>query len=490
MGLKDFFKGFRRSGRPAKAPERDTVAYPQIRYTTAGSAWGVRKAVPKPTPRNLRYFAKTPIARRAINSIKNPIAMLEWEVAPLPGIELNAEIKRQIEVTTNCLQRPNNDDSFRTMLEALIEDICCGAGALELQPSGDQLRPLWMWPVDGLTIQIYPGWSGAPNEVRYAQALGFGTYTGSHQIIDLRNDELIYIRPNPTSATPFGVGALEIAFDWISRFLATAEYVGNVASNQRPGIIIDLGDVTAEEVSSFRTFWTNEVEGQGKVPIVGFPGSAGDPKSRGMGVERLHPEGDDGMYLKYQEFLIRIIAAAFDLSPQNLSVEADVNRSTAEVAEDRDWNGAIKPMAHLIQSHITRDAIHGLLGFSQIHLKFKGLEREDEQATAQIYKTYYEGNAITPDEIRERLGMKPSENQWGKMTFADMQIAISAARGAKAIEDKELETENGGRDGKPQPRKRSDGKPGRKSDLGADPGAGDGKRRARGGGGAAGGGDA
>jgi hypothetical protein len=31
-----------------------------------------------------------------------------------------------------------------------------GAAAIELQLGGDKLRPLWMFPVDGLSIQIYP----------------------------------------------------------------------------------------------------------------------------------------------------------------------------------------------------------------------------------------------------------------------------------------------------------------------------------------------
>ena len=465
---------FRRRGRPTKEPERDTRAYPTVFQVGAGLRVGDKKALPKPTPRNLRYFARTPIARRAINAIKNPIALLDWEVAPLPGIELNPELERQIEVVTACLERPNNDDSFRTLVEQVIEDVLCGAGAIEQQPSGDMTRPLWLWPVDGLTIQVYPGWSGQPNEVRYAQAIGFGTYTGNTNIIDLRNDELIYIRPNPTTNTPFGVGSLEVAFDWVSRFLATSEYVGNIASNQRPEIMIDLGDVTQEEVQKFRSFWQNEVEGQGKVPIVGFPGAPGDPKSRGVGINRLFPEGDDGMYLKYQEFLIRVIATAFDLSPQNLAVEADVNRNTAEVSEDRDWNAAIKPMAHLIESHITREAIHGLLGFSQIRLRFKGLEREDEEATAEIFERYYKTNMMTPNEMRERLGMKPADHAWGDMTFADMQIAIQAARGVGKVEDDDLEKPtDGGRNergpgrGK-QPRERS-------PELGRDPGAGSGK---------------
>jgi hypothetical protein len=33
---------------------------------------------------------------------------------------------------------------------------------------------------------------------------------------------------------------------------------------------------------------------------------------------RFYPEGDNALYLKYQELLVREIAAAFDLSPQNL----------------------------------------------------------------------------------------------------------------------------------------------------------------------------
>jgi hypothetical protein len=332
VGIRDefrafFAKRFRNRGRQAREPQRDTRVYPQLFQVGGGHRLGPRQSLPKPTPRNLRYFGRTPIARRAINAIKNPIVELEWEIVPKPSVKLNAEIKRQIEIATACFMRPNNDDSFRTLLEQTIEDIICGAGAIEIQPSGDVHRPLWMWPTDGLAIQIYPAWSGALDEARYCQVTGFGTPTGGGAQIDLRNDELIYLRPNPSTSTPFGVGALEVAFQTISRLLATAEFVGNLASNQRPSILMDLGDVSGEDVAAFRVYWQNEVEGQGKVPIVGFPGAPGDPKTRGVGINRLFPEGDDALYLKYQEFLIRTIACSFDLSPQNLSVEADVNRN-------------------------------------------------------------------------------------------------------------------------------------------------------------------
>ncbi len=468
MALTDFFKR-RRAGRPPQEPQRDTKPYPQLYQLGTGVRVSDRRSLPKLTPRNLRYFAKTPIARRAINSIKNPVAMLDWEVVPLKGVTETPELARQIEVVTNCLAHPNHDDSFRSLVEQVIEDILCGGGAIEQQVGGDPIRPLWLWPVDGLTIQVYPGWTGAPNEARYAQSIGFGTYSGSNQTIDLRNDEIIYIRPNPTTASPFGVGPLEIAFDWVSRFLSVGEYTGNLASNQRPSIVIDLGDVTEEEVQTFRGYWQNEVEGQGRVPIVGFPGAPGDKASRGIGINRLYPEGDDGMYLKYQEFLIRVIATAFDISPQNLSVEADVNRNTAEVSEDRDWDAAIKPMAHLLAEHLTREAIHGLLGFSQLRFRFVGLDREDEQATAKVYETYFRSNLLTPNEQRERLGLPPMEGQWGDMTYADVQVAIAAARGAKVVEDAALEKD--GDDGATPAQEPGDD-PGNQPGTGRKPGAG------------------
>ncbi len=425
----------RRLGRRLKAPHRATVPYAKL--VQLGQVGGARPISYRPTPRNLRYFARTVYARRAINAIKNPVAMADWEVGPIDGVELNKELERQIEVVTTCLKHPNADDNFRSLIEQIVEDILCGAGAIEQQISGDPLRPLWLYPVDGTTIHIFPGWAGEPDQARYVQIIGYGNYAGGGSQILLRNDELIYIRPNPTTDTPFGIGPLEIAFNSISRLLGVGEFAGNVATNARPNAALDLGDgVSPEYLSSFRSYWTNEIEGQGKFPIFGL--EAGE-KTRGPQILRFYPEGDTGLYLKWQEFLKSEIATAFDISPQNLGVERDVNRNTAEVAEDRDRSQAIKPMAHLVQSHITREAIHGKLGFSQLEFRFKGMDPEDEESLATSYEKLYRNNAILPDEHRARVGLPPMEGPWGKMTNADVQIAIAAARGAKDVIDPDLD---------------------------------------------------
>ena len=95
MALFDFLKKGR-PGRNRKAPERDTIQFPSL---VQSGQWGqTRRLAIKPTPRNLRYFARTPYARRAVNAIKNPIALLDWEIAPMPGVEMNADLEKQIDI--------------------------------------------------------------------------------------------------------------------------------------------------------------------------------------------------------------------------------------------------------------------------------------------------------------------------------------------------------------------------------------------------------
>lgn len=426
----------RRLGRKRLEPNRDTRAFPNlIQIGRQNSYQGV---VYKATPRNLRYFSRTPLPRRAINAIKNPIKMLDWEIVPIDGVnEWNSELKRQSEIVNTCFQHPNESDDFQSMIEQVIEDYLIGAGVLETQISGDPLRPLWMWPVDGLSIQIYSDWNGSPAQAHYAQTVGYGSEFGGGQIKALRDDEILYLRPNPNTATPFGYGHLEIAFNTIARMLSVQDFAGNVAGNRHPSIGLDFPNYMPHELEQMRSFWQNDVEGQGKVPMfasrAGLDGKAGDIK-----VMRFYPEGDDGLYLKYQEMLARELASAFDLSPQNFGIERDVNRSTSEVAEDRDWDQAIKPIANDIAKALTRHCIHKKLGFSKLRFRWVAMDREDELNTAKILDIRYKNNSLTPDEIRERFGEPPSDHQWGKMTYADVQVAVSAARSAKEIADEDL----------------------------------------------------
>jgi hypothetical protein len=440
MGIADTIVRVFRPGRRRQEPNRESAAYPSTGYL-ATTGVGAQKILFKPNPRNLRYFSRTPIARRAINSIKAPVSMLGWSIEPITGVKTNSEIERQIKLVTDTLMKPNNDDNFISFLQQVIEDFLVGAAAIEVNMSGDPDRPVWLWPVDGLSIQIYPGWAGGRSEARYLQTVGYGNIAqGVGQGVQLRDDELIYIRPNPNTASPFGFGPLEIAFNSISRGLATGNFAGKLAANALPPFMLDLGEIDKNLLNSWRKYWVNEVEGSGQVPIIGTEVGAGSEtgKSRGATAIRLYPEGDSALFLGYQEFLRTEIAAAFDLCNFNLNIERDVNRSTSEVGEDRDWDHAIKPIGSVLKCHFDSHIIRRAFGFSQIEFKWNGFDREDEYSTAQIKKLYYDINVLTPNQIRMQLGEPHDDGIWGDLNAADVEIAKMAARGAAVVDDPSL----------------------------------------------------
>ena len=67
---------------------------------------------------------------------------------------------------------------------------------------------------------------------------------------------------------------------------------------------MDLGSgATPEIVAAFRAYWRNEVEGQGQMPVFALSEAGTGDKARGPSVMKLYPEGDSGLFLKWQEFL-------------------------------------------------------------------------------------------------------------------------------------------------------------------------------------------
>jgi Phage portal protein len=419
------------AGRRRLEPRRDSDAYARLQ-NIGGWTMDRKRPLIKPTAANLRSFGKTTFARRAIKRIKDPIEVRPWEIAPKPGVKLNSLLQKQIDIATHCLQQPNHDDSFRSFVGQLVEDILVnGAGVYEQQIGADKTRPLWLWPVDSMSIQINPAWDGKDSEPRYFQTLGYGNI-GGVQGKALLNSELVYVRQDPMTESPFGLGQLEVAFKAISNKLGVADYAGKLASNAQPENILVMPGMQQEQVRTMRNWWRNEIEGQGMLPIVGAPaGSKPEMVS-------LHATDDKSLFIQYQELLIKEIATSFNLHAMSFGVYGTLNRATAEVIDDADWENAVVPVATLIAAYITRETIEARLGFSQLEFRFVGLKRDDKKAEAEIFKLEYTNNAATPNEYRERNNMPPLEGIWGDKTYADFQIAMQAARGTGEIDDPDL----------------------------------------------------
>ncbi len=376
--------------------ERKTVMLPSILSPYNPSRAG-QVATPKPTPANLRKFAETPVARRAINVVKDKIASMDWKIKVRRGysdVEV-PEAQARMQALRRCLEEPNISDSFRTVFEQVLEDLLVGGfGALEMEATGDDLLPFHLWAVDGATIEIDVTWDGSPDKPRYAQATGG---LGKKTLIPLLDDELMYIRLNPRSHTPFGLGRLEVAFETVNQFLSANRYAGRLASNSVVQYALWLNEATPEQHDRLIRWWQDEIEGTGRVPLLSC-----EQKPE---VLRFAGGTDADLRIQWQEFLLMMIANAFELPPMLLGLQADVNRSTAGEMADEAFQSAVVPVAKLLAEHITRDLFAKKLGWREFEFSFNDLETRDEMEEVQIQTELLKAGVLTVDEVREMRGL-------------------------------------------------------------------------------------
>jgi HK97 family phage portal protein len=365
------------------------------------------RLLPKPTPANLRRFAETPVVRRAINVIKDRIASMDWQVRVRRGSQQDdpAGISAQLAALRRMLEEPNPSDSFRTLIEQVIEDALTGGyGAIEMEPTGDPTRPALLWPVDGASIRINAKWDGSPDMPRYAQAMPGQLESAS---VDLRDAQLMYIRMNPRTFTPFGLGPLEVAFETVNQFLAAHRFAGKLAANSVAQYALWLNEATPTQHDRLIRWWQDEIEGTGRVPLI-----ATEQKPE---VLRFAQGTDADLRLAWQEFLIRMIANAFGLPPMLLGMESDVNRSTAAELADEAFRGAISPLAQLIAGHITRDLFAKCIGWRALEFVFNDLSARDENTELAVQVQLLRAGVLTIDEVRAMRGLAPmtqrSENR-------------------------------------------------------------------------------
>jgi phage portal protein BeeE len=358
---------------------------------------GLQNALPKPTAANLRRFAETPVARRAINCIKDRIACMDWRIEPRQGAPEDTAGDRaaRIVALTSAFETPNESDSFRTLMEQVIEDVLVGGfGAAEIDTTGDAAMPVRLYPVDGASIQVNAKWSGDPNDPRYAQVTG---KLGKDALTPLRDDELMYIRLNPRSHTVFGLGKVEIAFEAISSFLQAHRYAGRLASNSVVQYALWLNERTPEQHERLIRWWQDEVEGTGRVPVLS---SEQKPE-----VLRFAGGTDADLRLEWQQFLLTMIANAFDLPAMLLGVTQDVNRSTAQEFANEAFQSAVVPLARLVADHLTRDVIVKRLGWSDLRFVWSELDSRDESVELNMQLQMLAAGVVSVAEVRAWRGL-------------------------------------------------------------------------------------
>lgn len=350
----------------------------------------------KINPQKLRAFSETAVPRHAIDYIRNQVSKLDWDIVPLGGKKFTGAQLKQVQTAKNVFSRPNGDDNSMTFFGQLIEDLLVvGYATFEIKNwQGNESNPYLLYPVDSSSIQIYLDWNGSPTQKRYMQLDMQG-----HQI-DFTPQEMMMLKYTPRSNTPFGIGPIESAFVQIQYLLDAQSYAGKTASSTTPKKLLFLGsEITDTQLKEFRLYWQNDVEGRSNTPIIG---GTDDVKSIELGAN-----SDESLFLKWQMFLITVIANAFGLDATKFGAVTSMSRGTGEVQDSMSDEGAVRPVAHSLEHYFTQLlALFGLEGIAEFKFRFI-TSMDDKKSTASLLQIYGQLDVMTIDEMRSEILLPP-----------------------------------------------------------------------------------
>ena len=184
----------------------------------------------------------------------------------------------------------------------------------------------------------------------------------------------------------------------MNQFLSANRYAGRLASNSVVQYALWLNEATPEQHDRLIRWWQDEIEGTGRVPLLSC-----EQKPE---VLRFAGGTDADLRIQWQEFLLRMIANAFDLPPMLLGLQQDVNRSTAGELADEAFQSAIVPVAKLVAEHITRDLFAKKLGWREFEFAFNDLETRDEMQEVQMQMELLKAGVLTVAEVRAMRGLE------------------------------------------------------------------------------------
>lgn len=349
--------------------------------------------------------------RAAINVRKAQVSSAEWDIVPFDQEEDFSEARQ--DALRELFQRPNAAvESFRSWVEPIIEDILVlDAGVIEKERTlGNGLAALHS--VDGAKVKVSTLWDGDPDEDRY-----WWVPVPQYEV-GFKNDDMVYIMANPRTYSVMGLSPLETLKLTVDAELNGSQYNTRQVTNAAPDGLLDLGEgARPEQVEAFKSYWNAEVAGRSALAFIGGTKGANFVPWRNTNREMQYQE-----WLKY---LVLKICAVYLISPQDLGITMDINRSTSESQMELTEDQGLRPLLALIQDYFTREIVWDRSfggNTNNLAFRFTRLNIKESMSKANINKLALAGMPWKPvnearlDEGRPPLGdPNDPENPYNKL---------------------------------------------------------------------------
>lgn len=339
----------------------------------------------KPNIKNLRTLAKTPIARSAINQIKDGVMSLPFQFVTTDGNEHYKEIEK----LQHILNHPNQINTYKDWISQILDDLLVAdMGCNEIQTITSNYQPLYVFPIDCGTLEVIEGWDGDPAQPRYAQ------YVNGEKKKFLDSEVSVISRNNFTHSY-FGLSPTETAYKHIQYLIHCQEYADSLASDAMPKYLVNIGEeATQDDLDKVRDYIDKDVQGQSTLGILA---------SKQLEAKQVSPIGDEATYLSWQKMLLQIISVCYRVPPERLGIGISNDRSTIAEQDEDFINHAIKPWASVIETFVQKYIVERL-GYTFIQFKYIYAPTESKKTTIrENVLSCVKSDTITFNEARRCL---------------------------------------------------------------------------------------
>jgi hypothetical protein len=368
--------------------------YGSNQYVTPGRG----KVAPFAVLRNLARYCD--YCRIAIETRKDQLSSLVWDIVPTDKQrQVTTQEKAAIARAKAFFKKPDRRRPFQTWLRLLLEEMLV-TDALSIHKQRTRKGELYaLRIIDGGTILPLidaDGDTPLPPNIAYRQIINGQPVKGG----DCTSEQLMY-RPRTVAAdTPYGLSPTEAVLLSVNaalqrRLFPLSHYSeGNVPA----GLMSVPENWTTKQIAEFQIYWDDLMAGnalqKSRIKFVG----------KGM-AESYQQTVDPDFTTEFDEFLLKVVAASYAVTPAELGFTADINKSTGDSAENITYRRGVRP-AVIFLKEVFNEVLPEF-GLEDFEWQATGGEPEDKKLQAEIDEIYLARGVYGLDDVRARLGFQP-----------------------------------------------------------------------------------
>jgi hypothetical protein len=331
------------------------------------------------------------LVRLAVETRKDQMGRLEWLIKPK---DLKATPDAGVQQITDFLAFPDREHDWSTWLRMLLEELLV-IDAPAVYPR--MTRGQGVYSLDLMDGAMFKRLLSLDGRTPIAPDPAYQQIIKGLPAVDYSRDELLYMPRNPRVDRLYGLSPVEQIVMTVNIALRRQlDKLQFYTEGSAPNLMIAVPeDWQPDQIRQMQEYFDALLAGN----------TAERRKARFIpGGMKPYDVKEGALMDQYDEWLARVVCYAFSLPPNAFIKQ--VNRATAESAQDVALEEGLAPLMQWVTGFMNQIITRW---FKRPDLTFDWQQDAelDQLTQAQIDQIYLQTSVVTPDEVRENLGMDP-----------------------------------------------------------------------------------